>query len=144
MKSAENVAVSPPVAEIIDRGRGPEIKGTRITVYDVLDYVLDCWPQERIAEWLNVTGPQVEAAVDYIRDHTIEVLTDYVKILERVKRGNPPEIQARLDATHQKMMELKEQIRKINTQRDADVRKLIREFRDKVTGTNHARDHGGQ
>jgi uncharacterized protein (DUF433 family) len=25
-------------AKIIDRGRGPEIAGTRITVYDVLDF----------------------------------------------------------------------------------------------------------
>ena len=25
-------------AKIIDRGRGPELEGTRITVYDVLDY----------------------------------------------------------------------------------------------------------
>lgn len=25
-------------AKIIDRGRGPEVAGTRITVYDVLDY----------------------------------------------------------------------------------------------------------
>ena len=27
-------------AKIIDRGRGPEIEGTRITVYDVMDWVL--------------------------------------------------------------------------------------------------------
>jgi len=26
-------------AKIIDRGRGPEIEGTRITVYDVMDYL---------------------------------------------------------------------------------------------------------
>jgi uncharacterized protein (DUF433 family) len=25
-------------AKIINRGRGPEIAGTRITVYDILDY----------------------------------------------------------------------------------------------------------
>ena len=25
-------------AKIVDRGRGPEFAGTRITVYDVLDY----------------------------------------------------------------------------------------------------------
>jgi len=29
-----------PAADIIDRGRGPEIAGTRITVYDILDYYL--------------------------------------------------------------------------------------------------------
>jgi hypothetical protein len=26
-------------AKIIDRNRGPEIEGTRITVYDVMDYL---------------------------------------------------------------------------------------------------------
>jgi hypothetical protein len=29
-------------ARIIDRGRGPEIEGTRITVYDVMDYWRRC------------------------------------------------------------------------------------------------------
>ncbi len=144
MKSDKSVTTTPPVAEIINRGRGPEIKGTRITVYDVLDYVLDCWPQKRIAAWFNITVPQVKAAVDYIREHTIEVLTNYVKILERAERGNPPEVQARLDATHRKMMELKEQIHKINAQKEADVRKLIREFRANITESNHAGNHGGQ
>jgi uncharacterized protein (DUF433 family) len=28
-------------AKIIDRGRGPEIEGTRITVYDVMDYLTE-------------------------------------------------------------------------------------------------------
>ena len=31
------------VAEIINRGRGPEIAGTPITVYDVLDYRKHGW-----------------------------------------------------------------------------------------------------
>ena len=34
---------------IIDRGRGPEIRGTRITVYDVLDYWKDGWRYDQIA-----------------------------------------------------------------------------------------------
>ena len=143
MKSDESVTVTPPAAEIIDRGRGPEIKGTRITVYAVLDWVLECWPLERIAEWFDVTVPQVEAAVDYIREHTVEVLIDYVKILERAKQGNPPEVQAKIDASHQKILELKEQIRNINGQRDAEVRDLIREFRAKATESNNAGNHGG-
>jgi uncharacterized protein (DUF433 family) len=42
-----NLAVTKPI--IHDRGRGPEIEGTRITVYDVMDYYLDGWPAARIA-----------------------------------------------------------------------------------------------
>src|SRR6266480_4663580 len=83
---------------IIDRGRGPEIKGTRITVYDVLDYVLGGWHRERIADLFRVHPQEVEAAQKYIEEHTLEVLREYVKMLERSARGNPPELQAKLDA----------------------------------------------
>ena len=37
-------------AKIIDRGRGPEIAGTRITVYDVLDYHKSEWHRDMIAD----------------------------------------------------------------------------------------------
>jgi uncharacterized protein (DUF433 family) len=30
-------------AQIINRSRGPEIGGTRITVYDVMDYLQEGW-----------------------------------------------------------------------------------------------------
>ena len=67
---------------IIDRGRGPEIKGTRITVFDVLDYLLVGWAPARIAAWLGVSTDQVQAAVDYIEERRIEVLRDYLTILD--------------------------------------------------------------
>ena len=34
---------------IINRGRGPEIAGTRITVFDVMDYLKHGWHRDRIA-----------------------------------------------------------------------------------------------
>ena len=39
-------------ARIIDRGRGPELKGTRITVYCIMDYLRAGDPPARIAEEL--------------------------------------------------------------------------------------------
>ena len=36
-------------AKIIDRGRGPEIEGTRITVYDVMDYLKEGRGYDQIA-----------------------------------------------------------------------------------------------
>src|SRR5437879_7626482 len=83
MKSDKSDTPALLAAEIINRGRGPEIKGTRITVYDVLDYVLEGWSSGRIATCFNIGSRQVDAAIHYIREHTIEVLTEYVKILER-------------------------------------------------------------
>ena len=39
----------PMSAKIINRGHGPEIAVTRITVYDVLDYARQEWHRDRIA-----------------------------------------------------------------------------------------------
>jgi uncharacterized protein (DUF433 family) len=85
---------------IIDRGRGPEIAGTRITVYDILDYHKQGWHHTRIAATLRLSSAQVLAAVRYIEEHKEEVLANYQKILDRCARGNPPEVQAKLDAIH--------------------------------------------
>jgi uncharacterized protein (DUF433 family) len=114
---------------IHDRGRGPEIKGTRITVYDILDYALECWPAERIAAWFDLQSSQVEAAIEYIGEHKIEVLTEYVKILERCQRGNRPELQAKLDARHAKFMEVVAQVRQIKARADAEIHETIQRHR---------------
>src|SRR5215470_12651002 len=92
--------------QIINRGRGPEIAGTRITVYDVLDYYRDGWHHTAIAGWLRLSSDQVLAAIRYIEEHKEEVLAGYRAILERAARGNPPEVQAKLDAIEAKYREL--------------------------------------
>jgi uncharacterized protein (DUF433 family) len=48
--------------QIIDRGRGPEIPGTRLTVYDILDYVRMGWGHARIALWFRISSDEVLAA----------------------------------------------------------------------------------
>jgi uncharacterized protein (DUF433 family) len=85
-------------AKIIDRGRGPEIAGTRITVYDVLDYHKSGWHRDMIADTLELSSQQVEVAIRYIEEHRDEVMADYQEMLARDARGNPPELQAKLDA----------------------------------------------
>jgi uncharacterized protein (DUF433 family) len=88
----------PPEARIIDRGRGPEIEGTRITVYDILDYYKQNWHHSSIAIWLSLSSAQVLAAMAYIDTHNEEVWANYRIMLERDAKGNPPELQAKLDA----------------------------------------------
>jgi uncharacterized protein (DUF433 family) len=87
---------------IHDRGRGPEIKGTRITVYAILDFVLAGWHRERIADHFRVHPEEVQAAMEYIQEHRLSVLREYVNILERSERSNPPELQTKLDASHER------------------------------------------
>ncbi|ETX01751.1 DUF433 domain-containing protein [Candidatus Entotheonella palauensis] len=84
-------------AKIIDRGRGPEIAGTRITVYDVVDYLTEDWRAEHIAAMFRLPIEDIEAAIDYIESHREEVIADYQQILARHQRAREsPEMQAML------------------------------------------------
>jgi uncharacterized protein (DUF433 family) len=138
-----------PEALIHDRGRGPEIRGTRITVYDILDYLLGAWHPDRIAAFLRLSSRQVNAAVEHINEHKLEVMREYVKIPERCARGNPPELQAKLDASCARFQELVATIRQL-PDTDPQVRRekvaeLIRQHRQAAAqgGANGQRD-GGQ
>src|SRR3712207_3963990 len=93
-------------AAIIDRGRGPQIAGTRITVYDIMDYLRMDWHHTAIALWLRLSSYQVLAAIEYIEKHREEVEAEYKRILEREARGNPPEIEAKLAGSRAKLQAL--------------------------------------
>ena len=104
-------------AAIVNRGRGPEIAGTRITVFDIWDYAKEHWHRDAIATTLRLSSAQVSAALEYIEQHREEVLAEYAKIRDREARGNPPELQAKLDATHarfQARLAERRKLRKLN------------------------------
>jgi uncharacterized protein (DUF433 family) len=96
--------------EIIDRGRGPEIRGTRITVYDVLDYHTKGRPPEEIAAVLKLSVEQVRAAINYIEKHREEVMPVYEDILRFSAEGNPPHIRAQLDGARERLMARKREL----------------------------------
>lgn len=81
---------------ITDRGDGPKIAGTRITVYTVLGYLRDSRARDWIAATLKLSSQQVQAAIDYIHEHDAEVNAEYEKILARIRRGNPPQVEEQL------------------------------------------------
>ena len=85
-------------AKIVKTGRGPEIAGKRITVYDVIDYYETGRHRDMIADTLSLSSQQVEVAIRYIEEHRDEVMASYERNMERIRRGNPPELQAKLDA----------------------------------------------
>ncbi len=45
-------------AKIVKTGRGPEIAGTRITVYDVIEYYKTGWHRDMIASLLSLSSPR--------------------------------------------------------------------------------------
>jgi uncharacterized protein (DUF433 family) len=79
---------------IVNRGRGPELEGTRVTVYRILDFVQEGCSTGDIATALHLTEGQVRVALDYISLHREEVEIEYNKILQRVQQRNPPHVEA--------------------------------------------------
>lgn len=79
-------------ARIIDRGRGPEIEGTRITVYRIMDFVVNNCSVEQVSAELDLTEEQVQVALNYIDTHRQSVMREYKNILQRVQQGNPVEV----------------------------------------------------
>ena len=108
-------------AKIIDRGRGPEIAGTRITVYDILDYYKEGWHRDVIASTLRLSSRQVQAAIRYIEEHRDEVMPEYEEMLARDARGNPPELQAKLDAGHERFLAMVRERREAKNREGRDA-----------------------
>ncbi len=90
-------------AKIINRGRGPEIEGTRITVYDVFDYAQQGWHRDRIAALFRLSSRDIQAALDYIEQHREDVTAAYKSIIERQKTYKyPAEVAAKIAASQQR------------------------------------------
>ena len=68
-------------AEIIRTERGLTIAGTRITLYDVMDYLTADYPAKLIREKLCLTEAQVHSALSYIEAYPAEVEDEYQQVL---------------------------------------------------------------
>ncbi len=69
-------------SNIIRTGRGLSVVGTRITLYDVMDYVIQGWPRDLIQYWLNLNDEQIADAMAYIENHRTEVESEYQQVLQ--------------------------------------------------------------
>jgi uncharacterized protein (DUF433 family) len=66
---------------IVRTERGLTIAGTRITLYDVMDYLVAGRPREFILNWLPLTGEQLDAALVYIERNRDKVEAEYQEVL---------------------------------------------------------------
>ena len=69
-------------ANIARTERGLTIAGTRITLYDVMDYFTAGYPAKLIREKLCLTDAQVDAALCYIEAHQAEAEAEYQQVLQ--------------------------------------------------------------
>lgn len=75
-------ATSNQEPEIIRTERGLTITGTRITIYDVMDYLKAQYPSKLIREKLGLNDGQIHAALAYIDTHHAEVEAEYQECLQ--------------------------------------------------------------
>jgi uncharacterized protein (DUF433 family) len=69
-------------SEIVRTESGLTIAGTRITLYDVMDYLKADYPSKLIREKLGLTDEQVSLALAYIEARRPEVETEYQEVLK--------------------------------------------------------------
>ncbi len=102
-----------PTGMIHDRGRGPEIRGTRITVYNLLPHLLDPTATEDFICQVNrLTPEQVAAARAYILRNPDTILSEHLKIEERIAVGNSPQVIKRAEEARATFSKFKEWLSK--------------------------------
>ncbi|NEO26509.1 MAG: DUF433 domain-containing protein [Kamptonema sp. SIO4C4] len=74
-------APSPDVA-ILRTERGLTIQGTRLTLYDVMDFLNQHYPPQLIRDKFNLTDPQIHAALSYIEANKTQVEAEYQEVLK--------------------------------------------------------------
>jgi hypothetical protein len=75
-------AVATTHPTVVRTERGLSMAGTRITLYDLMDYVTAGWPPRLIRDRLNLSDEQIADAVAYIEVHRAEVEADYQNVLQ--------------------------------------------------------------
>ncbi|TYQ30226.1 DUF433 domain-containing protein [Pseudanabaena sp. UWO310] len=69
-------------SDIIRTERGLTINGTRITLYDLMDYLHAGYPVKLIRNYFfYITDQQFNAAITYIENHRKEVESEYQLVL---------------------------------------------------------------
>jgi len=70
---------------VVRTERGLSIAGTRITLYDVMDYLKADWPPKLIQHWLNLTEAQMVGVLTYIDAQRDAVEDEYQLVLEHAE-----------------------------------------------------------
>ena len=77
--------ISNPQTGIIRTERGLTIAGTRITLYDIMDYVTAQYPPKFIRGLFELTEAQINAALAYIEANRATVEAEYYQVLKEAE-----------------------------------------------------------
>ncbi len=67
---------------IVRTERGLTISGTRITLYDIMDYAIAQYPPQFIQGLFNLTDEQITVALAYIQTNRAEVEAEYQTVVK--------------------------------------------------------------
>ena len=70
---------------VVRTSRGLSIAGTRITIYQIMDFLHAEWPPKLIQQWLDLTDTQIVDVIEYIIAHRTEVETEYQQVLRQAE-----------------------------------------------------------
>lgn len=98
--------ISTDESAIIRTERGLTIAGTRITLYQLMDYIHQGYSPDLIRNYFYITDKQLKEAISYIETHRAEVEAEYQSVLQQAQ-------------------EIREYWEERNKERLADVAKLI-------------------
>jgi len=70
---------------IIRTERGLTISGTRITLYQIMDYIHANYPRHLIRHQFYLTDEQFDGAISYIDTHYEEVESEYQTVLKQAE-----------------------------------------------------------
>ena len=95
----------------------PSVHGTRLSIYSIMDFHLAGDSAQFVAESFGIGLEDAQAAMQYIDEHREELMSRYLEILERNRRGNPLHVEALFGKSHEKLMRLKAEFDQINAQK---------------------------
>jgi uncharacterized protein (DUF433 family) len=80
---------------IVDRGRGPQLSTSRITVQDLVPYLQQQFTHQQILEIMpTLTVEEIEAVEGYVQENYAAVMEQDKRIRERAAaRQMPPEVE---------------------------------------------------
>lgn len=98
--------------QIVDRGRGPQLSTSRVTVQDLVPYLQQKFTREQILEIMPVlTVEEIEAVERYVQENYEAVMEQDRRIREgAAARRQPPEVE---DAERQERLKRLENARQL-------------------------------
>lgn len=105
--------MSTKTIEIIDRGKGPQLSTSRITVQDLVPYFQEGSTYDEIRRWIpSLSHEEIAVVEHYYRAHQAELDEEERLIQKRSGQNkNPPHVQKILEEARLERLALMERLR---------------------------------